>query len=105
PITTAFAIGNEYVQESIVVVVAPRRSVEVANLVDDLTVCDFSEGAVAIVAVQRILLSLSLSDEKVKVTVIVIIPPGRTDRQSHHHHSRPRLHWESFRVRQARQPE
>src|SRR5689334_21257311 len=84
-IAGASKICNEDVNETVVVVVAPGATTERRHVADNtahVCGCHFSEPAIAIVPIQRVRCrhARAVHDKQIKVTVVIVIDPGGTDR-------------------------
>ena len=73
------AVGDEKIEEPIIVVICPGRAPGISNVGDEGARGDFREGAVPVDVVEKVLL-VGIGDEKIEEPVIVIIVPGGPQR-------------------------
>lgn len=71
------AVGNEQIKEAIVVNVTPRASIRGGNVRHHVTLRDFGESAVAVIAVEAVVRSV-VRNEQIQVSIVVIVCPRAT---------------------------
>jgi len=74
------AVGDEQVEITIVVVVAPGGTEGLAGVVDNRTLSDPLEYAASQVAIQEVVLVPTIGHEQVESAVVVVVPPRGGER-------------------------
>jgi hypothetical protein len=72
---TPLPIRDEKIHEAIVVEIAPGRARRITAVVHDASSGDLRERAIAIVAIERIVLATGVGGENVEIPVVIVVGP------------------------------
>jgi len=73
--TAALPVGDEEVEEAIIIIIAPGRARRVASIIHHAAGCDLRERTITIVVVERFVLTARVRRKQIEKSIVVVVGP------------------------------